>query len=295
LLGRYLGDPVLSGIGRLFFGSPCGDFHCGLRGFRKDAILKIGLETNGMEFASEMVVKATLFKMRIGEVSTTLSPDGRNRPPHLRTWQEGWRHLRFFLLFSPRWLFLYPGLFLMCLGLETVFWLWPQSRQLFGVTLDVHTMVYSGAMILVGFQSVAFAIFAKIVAAQEGLISADPRVEKVFRMVTLERGLAAGLCLMAIGLAGALYAIGQWAAVAFGPLYSADILRVVIASAVFLSLGSQMILFSFFLSVLGIRRKQAQGAVLRLPDGPGPMPETHEEISHRGTGSSAAHQTHVRN
>src|ERR671933_1666772 len=136
-LHRYLGNPVLTGVGRLFFSSPCGDFHCGLRGFSREAVLAMDLRTTVMEFASEMIVKATLHNMRITEVPTTLSPDGRSRPPHLRPWRDGWRHLRFLLVYSPRWLFLYPGLALMALGAAATAWLLPHPRVVAGVTFDV--------------------------------------------------------------------------------------------------------------------------------------------------------------
>ena len=151
-LHRYLGNPVLSGLGRLFFLCPAGDLHCGLRGFSRDAFERMKLQTTGMEFASEMVVKATLLGLRIAEVPTTLSPDGRSRPPHLRSWRDGWRHLRFMLLFSPRWLFLYPGLLLMLAGLGVGGWLLPEERQLGETTLDVHTLAYAALSVLLGFQ-----------------------------------------------------------------------------------------------------------------------------------------------
>src|SRR5215467_6789032 len=151
-LHKYLGNPVLTGIGRLFFGSASGDFHCGLRAFRKEAIERLNLRTTGMEFASEMVVKATLFGLRVAEVPTTLSPDGRSRPPHLRSWQDGWRHLRFLLLYSPRWLFLYPGALLKLVGLGTVLWLLPNPRAIGPITLDIHTLLYAAMAIIIGFQ-----------------------------------------------------------------------------------------------------------------------------------------------
>ena len=144
-LHRYLGNPVLTPIGRLFFGSPCGDFHCGLRGFDRRAILALDLQAPGMEFASEMVVKATLRGLRIAEVPTTLSPDGRSRPPHLRSWRDGWRHLRFLLLFSPRWLFLYPGFGAVSARALAMAWLLPHARHVAGVTLDIHTLFYAVA------------------------------------------------------------------------------------------------------------------------------------------------------
>ena len=174
-LHRYLGNPVLSGIGRLFFHSPCGDFHCGLRGFSKEAIERLDLRTTGMEFASEMVVKATLHGLRIGEVPTTLSPDGRSRPPHLRSWRDGWRHLRFLLLYSPRWLFFYPGLTHCCsTGLTIILWLLPGPRRVGPVVLDVHTMLGGAALVLIGFQSVAFAVLAKVFAVNSGLMPWTP-------------------------------------------------------------------------------------------------------------------------
>ena len=192
-LHRYLGNPVLTGIGRLFFGSPCGDFHCGMRGFRRDAALAMDLQTTGMEFASEMVVKATLLGLRITEVPTTLSPDGRSRPPHLRSWRDGWRHLRFLLLFSPRWLFLYPGALLMLVGLAVGAWILPGPRTIGGVSFDVHTLTYAAAAVLIGFQSIAFAVFTKVFAINEGLLPEDPRFHKLFTTITLEVGLLVGV------------------------------------------------------------------------------------------------------
>ena len=176
-LHRYLGNPVLTMIGRTFFGSPCGDFQCGLRGFDRGAILALDLQAHGMEFASEMVIKATIRGLRIAEVPTTLSPDGRSRPPHLRTWHDGWRHLRFLLLFSPRWLFLYPGATLFVAGVMGMLWLIPQPRLIGSVTLDVHTLVYCAIAVVIGFQSMLFGIFTKIYAIKERLLPHDPRIE----------------------------------------------------------------------------------------------------------------------
>ncbi len=250
---RYLGNPVLTAIGRLFFHSPCGDFHCGLRGFSKAAVTELDLRTTGMEFASEMIVKATLHKMRITEVPTTLSPDGRSRPPHLQTWRDGWRHLRFLLLYSPRWLFLYPGALLMLAGLVTGFWLWPGPRRIGGVTFDVHTLVYASMAILVGFQAITFAVFTKIFAISEGLLPEDPRLNKLFRWVTLEVGLIVGGAVMLIGIAGSVYALDFWGQRSFGPLDPSQTLRTVIPAVTCLTLGCQIIFSSFFLSVLGLR------------------------------------------
>lgn len=252
---QYFGNPLLTGIGRLFFKSPCKDFQCGLRAFRKDAIQRLGLRTMGMEFASEMVVKATLYGLRVGEIPTRLSPDGRSRPPHLRTWRDGWRYLRFMLLYSPRWLFLYPGAALMIAGLLVGLWLLPGPRSIGGVTFDVHTLLYAGMAILIGFQAINFAVFSKIFAVTEGLIPEDTRLNRLFRYLNLEVGLATGVILMAVGLGVSLAAVGYWGAQHFGPLDSARTLRLVIPGVVCLTLGFQIVLSSFFLSVLGMARR----------------------------------------
>jgi glycosyltransferase involved in cell wall biosynthesis len=254
-LHKYLGNPVLTAIGRVFFGSPCKDFHCGLRGFSKEAVIKMDLRTTGMEFASEMVVKATLGGMKIAEVPTTLSPDGRSRAPHLRSWRDGWRHLRFLLLYSPRWLFLYPGMFLMFVGLATGLWLLPQPRVVRGVTLDVHTLLFSATAVLIGFQGALFAVFTKIFAITAGLLPWDPRLDRLFRIYTLEKGLLLGAVLAIVGLVTSTYAISDWSARSFGPLATRETLRIVIPAVLTLTLGCQIILSSFFLSILGMGRK----------------------------------------
>ena len=191
-LHRYLGNPVLSGLGRIFFRSPVSDFHCGLRGFAKAAYEQMDLNTTGMEFASEMVVKASLLGMSITEVPTTLSPDGRNHPPHLHTWRDGWRHLRFLLLYSPRWLFLYPGFLLIAVGILGMVWLWTGPRQCLGVTFDIHTFLYAAMFILIGFQAITFAVFSKVFAISVGLRPEDAKLNRLFRYVTLEVGLIIG-------------------------------------------------------------------------------------------------------
>jgi glycosyltransferase involved in cell wall biosynthesis len=254
-LHRYFGNPGLTRLGRLFFRSPVGDFYCGLRGFRKDAYERMGLRTTGMEFATEMVVKATLLQMRIAEVPTTLSPDGRSRPPHLRTWRDGWRTLRFFLLYSPRWLFLYPGIALMLAGTVLGLWLLPAARTVGGVTLDVHTLVYAAAFVLLGFQAIAFACFTKIFAISEGLLPPDAALDKLFRYITLEVGLAVGVVLTIAGLGASVYAVSGWGAQHFGMLDYSRTMRIVIPAALCLTLGAQTIFASFFLSVLGLRRR----------------------------------------
>jgi len=254
-LHRYFGNPALTRLGRLFFRSPVGDFYCGMRGFRKDAYERMGLRTTGMEFATEMVVKSTLLDLRIAEVPTTLSPDGRSRPPHLRTWRDGWRTLRFFLLYSPRWLFLYPGMALMVVGSLLGLWLLPAQRTVGSVTFDVHTMVYAAAFVLLGFQAIAFAVFTKFFAISEGLLPPDRTLDKLFQYITLEVGIAVGTLLTIAGLATSVYAVGAWGSQHFGPLDYSHTMRLVIPSALFLTLGAQTIFASFFMSVLGLRRR----------------------------------------
>lgn len=254
-LHRYLGNPVLTTIGRLLFHSPCGDFHCGLRGFSKDAVMRMDLRTTGMEFASEMVVKATLHKMRIAEVPTVLSPDGRSRAPHLRSWRDGWRHLRFLLLYSPRWLFLVPGILLMIAGLAASLWLMPGPRNIGGVTFDVHTLLYAGMAILAGFQAIAFAVFTKTFAISEGLLPEDPRLKKLLRFFNLELGLIVGSILMISGIIGSIYALDIWGQRSFGPLNPSQTLRMVIPAVICFTLGCEIIFSSFFLSVLRLRRR----------------------------------------
>jgi len=254
-LHRYLGNPVLSGIGRIFFRSRVGDFYCGLRAFRKDAYQRMDLRTTGMEFATEMVVKASLFRMNIAEVPTTLAPDGRTRPPHLRTWRDGWRTLRFFLLYSPRWLFLYPGLALMLAGTLLGLWLLPAPRTIGAISFDVHTMLYAAVFVLLGFQASAFAVFTKLFAISEGLLPPDPLLDRLFGYITLEVGLLVGALLVAAGLALSVYAVGVWQARQFGHLNYSDTMRLVIPAALLLTVGAQTIFASFFLSVLGLRRR----------------------------------------
>lgn len=255
-LHRFLGNPVLSGLGRLFFGCPVGDFQCGLRGFRKDSIERLELQTTGMEFSTEMVVKATLFNLRIIEIPTTLSPDGRDRPPHLRTWRDGWRYLRFLLLYSPRWLFLYPGISLFALGIAIGVWLLPGPRTVGRVTFDYHTLLFGAMAILIGFQSINFAVFTKTFAVTEHLVPEDPRLTKAFRYVTLESGLILGTFLIIVGAATWIFGLGYWRSHHFGALDPDRTLRIVIPGFVSLTLGIEIVLSSFFISVLGMGRRE---------------------------------------
>ena len=255
-LHRWLGNPVLSFLGRLLFSSDVGDFHSGLRGFRRSSILALDLRTTGMEFASEMVVSSALRGLRITEVPVTLGPDRRGRPPHLRTWRDGWRHLRFLLLYSPRWLFLYPGALLMIVGALVLLWLLPGERALGSVRFDIHTLVYAAAAVVLGYQSVIFALFTKTFAISEGLLPEDPRLSRLYRYVTLETGIVAGIALVIVGLALGATAIGIGETQGFGPIVDVPrTLRVVILSSLAITLGVQTFFASFFLSVLGLSRR----------------------------------------
>jgi len=249
---RWIGNPVLTGISRLFFNTPVGDMHCGLRGFRKDMYKRLRLQATGMEFASEMVIKASLQHMRIAEVPVTLSPDGRSRPPHLRTWRDGWRHLRFMLLFSPRWLFLYPGLILLTVGLALSFALLPGPIRVGGVRLDIHTLLVAGFFALLGYQLVLFAIFTKFFAIRVGFHPPHPALQTAFRYITLEVGLAAGALLGLAGLVTLVLAVASWSATGFGNLDPDVTMRQVIPAVVLTALGTQTVFASFFMSILGI-------------------------------------------
>jgi uncharacterized membrane protein len=254
-LNRYLGNPVLTAIARLLFHRPAvHDFHCGLRGLSREAAARMKLRTTGMEFASEMVVKAVLYGMRIAEVPTTLSPDGRSRPPHLKPWRDGWRHLRFLLLYSPRWLFIYPGVLLMGVATALGAWLMPGPRPLGSVVFDVHTLLFAAAALIVGFQSVVFGVFTTIFGVTEDLRPADRHLDKLFRYVTLEVGLLTGGLLAAVGLLLGLFSLGVWRASGFGPLNVSETLRLAIPSVTLVVLGCQIVLSSFVLSFLGLRR-----------------------------------------
>ena len=254
-LHRFLGNPVLSWLGRLFFGCPVGDFQCGLRAFRKGAIDQLELQTTGMEFSTEMVVKATLFNLRIVEIPTVLSPDGRDRPPHLRTWRDGWRYLRFLLLYSPRWLFLYPGIALFLFGIAISLWLLPGPRTIGAATFYYDTLLFGAMAILIGFQSINFAVFTKVFAITEHLLPEDPRLNKAFRYVTLETGLILGVLLILAGAGTWIFGLSYWRGHHFGPLDPDKALRIVIPGLVSLTLGIEIVLSSFFVSVLGLGRR----------------------------------------
>ena len=258
-LHRYLGNPVLSAIGRIFFGIPVRDFHCGLRAFRRDKILDLNLRTTGMEFASEMVVKTSLAGLRMTEVPTTLSPDGRSRPPHLRSWRDGWRHLRFLLLYSPRWLFLYPGIAALAIGLVLSAMLIPGPLPITIAgathTLDVDTLTYSLGLVLIGAHIIVFAVSAKVFGTQEGFLPPNPKFERMFKTITLETGLVFGCFLLLVGAVILGYAFHLWHAAEFGNMSPQRMLRLTLPSATAFMLGVEVIFGSFFLSLLGLNRR----------------------------------------
>lgn len=247
---RYLGNPVLSFIGRVFFHTDIGDFHCGLRAFTPAAFQRMNLQTMGMEFASEMVIRAATLGLRIGEVPTTLRPDKRGRPPHLRPWRDGWRHLRFMLLFSTRWLFLYPGLALFGLGLGLCLALAAGSLSVGRVQFDVHTMLFGALAALVGFQAIAFAVLGKVLAVRAGLRPSEAVFEAWMSRFSLEAGLLVGLGLTLAGAGLWLGAVGIWQQNQFGPLHGGQTMRLAILGALGLALGCQMILNSLLLGVI---------------------------------------------
>jgi len=254
-LHQYLGNPVLSRLGRLFFKINIGDFHCGLRGFRKEAILGLDLQTTGMEFASEMIVKASMRGLKVTEVPTILYPDGRTRPPHLRTWSDGWRHLRFLLMYSPRWLFYYPGIFLMLIGFIVSAWLLPGPRRIGNVTLDINTLMYAAFLIILGLQAVLFSLFTRVFAMSEGLLPKDNETEKLLKVTSLERGVVIGVILILLGLVSSVSAISYWMGASFGKLDPTRSMRLVIPGTVLFSVGFQILFSSFFLGILMTKRK----------------------------------------
>jgi glycosyltransferase involved in cell wall biosynthesis len=256
-LHKYFGNPVLTTIGRVFFGSPCGDFQCGLRGFRREPFLTLGLSQPGMEFASEMVVKATIRKLRITEVPTTLSPDGRSRPPHMRSWRDGWRNLRFLLLFCPAWLFFYPGIVLLLAGVAGMAWLLPATRYAFGLGFDLNTLVFTAAGIVCGFQAISFWLFAKTYAIRTNLLPPDPLVNRLRDALRLEVALLVGAGAALLGIALAVLAVGDWGARAFGHLDPQQSLRIVVPSVTLMILGLQIMFSSFLLSLLQLDTSRA--------------------------------------
>ncbi|HEY0451536.1 glycosyltransferase family 2 protein [Actinophytocola sp.] len=251
-LHRYLGNPVLSAVGKLFFKAPVGDFHCGLRGFRREAILRIGLHTTGMEFASEIVVKSCMSGLRIAEVPTTLKKDGRSRPPHLRSWRDGWRHLRFLLIYSPRWLFLYPGLAVLGLGLLASLVLLVGPVSIGSVGFDVGTMIYAAGFAILGYQAVLFSVMTKLFGAREGLLPMSARYRQLVERFSVERGLILGIVIFLAGILLTVVQVIRWGGADFGAMDAGQTVRTAIPAVLGLVLGFQTIMFSMFTGVLGI-------------------------------------------
>jgi glycosyltransferase involved in cell wall biosynthesis len=250
---RYLGNPLLTLLGRLFFGSPCRDFHCGLRGFDREAIENLDLRTTGMEFASEMVVKASMHHLRVTEVPTTLSKDGRSRPPHLRSWRDGWRHLRFLLLYSPRWLFLYPGALAVVIGAVMMVALTIGPVRVGKIGFDIHTLLLASLLINVGAQAIFFSVLAQEFAITHGLVPPTQRFSSVLGRMPIEVTLVIGLVLMFAGLIGLVAAVVVWSSVEFGGLQVRAMMRVVIPSVTAITVGIQLIIASFFKGILNLK------------------------------------------
>jgi Glycosyl transferase family 2 len=252
---KYLGNPVLSGLGRLFFSIPVGDFHCGLRGFNRDRIRELGLSTTGMEFASEMVVRSALANYRLAEVPTTLAKDGRSRPPHLHTWRDGWRHLRFLLIYSPRWLFLYPGIVLLALGLIGVMALFPGDVKLGASTLGINTFIAACMGVLLGIQSITFAAVARRYSTLRGLLPPSTRYSSFLRALTPERLLVGGVVLFVVAVLGMAWSVWRWVSVDFGPLPETSVVRVFALSLTGLVAAVQIGLVAFLASLMEIPQR----------------------------------------
>lgn len=283
-LHKYLGNPVLSGIGKLLFGSRVGDFHCGLRGFRRDRILDLGLTTTGMEFASEIVVKSSLAQLDIREVPTTLDKDGRSRPPHLRSWRDGWRHLRFLLIFSPRWLFLFPGLLAFFVGAVATLTLLITPVRIGNLGFDVGTMLYSSALTILGYLSVLFSVLTKIYASHEGILPMSPRYRRLVEKLSVERGLIVGLVIFVLGVVLAFAQVLRWSDFGFGSLDVGQTVRVAIPAMLGIVLGFTTVMFSMFAGIMTIPTT-GDSKLLRPPVA---LVERAEEFSQQSIGQSSA-------
>ncbi len=254
-LHRWLGNPLFSFLAQKWFHAPISDIYCGLRGFSKSHYESLNLRCTGMEFATEMIIKSSLHRAKMTQVPVILRPDGRKaHPPHLKTWRDGWRTLRFFLMYSPKWLFLLPGLWLFVLGLLG-YVLVLGKFSIHGIILENHSLLFSSLFMLCGYQSILFAIFTKTFAISTGMQPEDPRMDRFFEIISLERGLLLGVGSMVAGIALLCIAIMQWVAVHFGHLDYTTTMRWVIPGATLTALGFQTILSSFFVSIIGMRRK----------------------------------------
>jgi len=249
-LHQWIGNPLLTGIGNLFFHCGLSDYHCGLRGFDREAILSLHLFTSGMEFASEMVIKSTLERLKIAEIPIIYWPDGRSRSPHLHTWRDGWRHLRFMLLYSPRWLFLYPGIALSLLGLVIMLALLPGPQTIGSVTFDVHTLLAGSFMLLVGVQLILLAVFARMFAFRTGLLPQKPAFYELIRRASLETGVVVGALTVTLGLLVYLYTAWLWSQTGFGPLNYEVTLRTMIPGSALIGVGVEVLFASFLISLL---------------------------------------------
>jgi glycosyltransferase involved in cell wall biosynthesis len=256
-LHRYLGNPALSFVGRLFFSSRIGDFHCGLRGVERAAVLQLGLRSAGMEFASEMIVKATLAGWRIAEVPTVLSPAGRSRRPHLRSWRDGWRHLRFLLMMSPRWLMLYPGALLIAVGAAAQFLILRGAVVIHGVGFDIHTMLYAAGATVLGVQLVLFSLVARTIGVLKNLLPMTPSLERFLRVFTLERGILFGLTLGFAGFGLAAFSVASWAHARLAALDPVTMMRVAIPSVTLMLAGAEIVFASFLLGFIDVSHKGA--------------------------------------
>lgn len=252
-LHRYLGNPVLSFLGRLFFSCRIGDFHCGLRGFDRSAALALALRAPGMEFASEMIVKAALARWKIAEVPTVLSPDGRSRPPHLRSWRDGWRHLRFLLMMSPRWLLLYPGVFLIAVGIVVELAILRHPVIVHGVSFDIHTMLYAAGATILGLQLVLFSLIGRTVGVLKKLLPMTGTLAGFLRVFTLERGVLVGVTLGLLGFALAVYSVFDWAYAGLGALDPVNMMRLAIPSVTLMLAGGEILFASFLLGLIDVR------------------------------------------
>ncbi len=256
-LHRYLGNPALSFVGRLFFSSRIGDFHCGLRGVERAAVLQLGLRSAGMEFASEMIVKATLAGWRIAEVPTILSPAGRSRRPHLRSWRDGWRHLRFLLMMSPRWLMLYPGALLIAVGAAAQLLILRGPVVIHGVGFDIHTMLYAAGATVLGVQLVLFSLVARTIGVLKNLLPMTPSLERFLRVFTLERGILFGLTLGFAGFGLAAFSVASWAHARLAALDPVTMMRVAIPSVTLMLAGAEIVFASFLLGFIDVSHKGA--------------------------------------
>ncbi|WP_303871823.1 glycosyltransferase family 2 protein [Acetobacterium wieringae] len=255
-LHKYLGNPVLSFIGRIFYPSDIKDFHCGLRGYNRAAIQSLQLQTTGMEYASEMVVQATLHKLKMIEVPTTLSPDGRSRPPHLRSWRDGWRHLKFLMMYSPNWTFLYPGIILSVIGLVIMVSIGVGPTKIGNVNFGINTMMYGSAALLVGISISLFSMFTKSYALSSGFIPNSPKTIGILEKFTVEKGVVIGVLLTLLGIVATIVAFVIWGNNSFGNLQPESIMKITIPATTLIAIGVELIFASFFLGILEIERKK---------------------------------------